>query len=88
MDELRYHLKRRSRHTARKRVGEIDGDTDCVVCGSSNGIEVHHIDGDWLNNHPINLAPVCHRCHKSTHQAESTHKRVKDMRNELEEITA
>ena len=32
-----------------------------------NYYEVHHIDGDWLNGHYVNLVGICYPCHKMAH---------------------
>jgi len=35
----------------------------CPTCGAEDTVfEVHHCDGDRLNNHPINLIAICKRC--------------------------
>jgi hypothetical protein len=39
----------------------------CWVCGTSEGLEVHHIDGDRSNNELENLTPLCESCHKLVH---------------------
>lgn len=39
----------------------------CWVCGRTNDLEVHHIDGDRSNNSLDNLLPLCESCHKSVH---------------------
>jgi len=39
----------------------------CVVCGTGENIQVHHIDGDRRNNDLENLAPVCPSCHGKIH---------------------
>lgn len=39
----------------------------CTVCGAERGdgvvIDIHHRDGDCLNNTPGNLQPLCRNCH-------------------------
>lgn len=39
----------------------------CVVCGEKNIVEVHHYDGDKLNNSPENLVPMCPTHHQYWH---------------------
>lgn len=39
----------------------------CVVCGSLNVREVHHIDKNPYNNAASNLIPVCRDCHVKLH---------------------
>ncbi len=83
--ELRFQLKRRARNTARKR-SESLGDERCVNCGSSEGVEIHHRDGDWLNNHPMNLIPCCHGCHMRAHRVYDINRRIELMYNEFERL--
>ena len=40
---------------------------ECVVCGESNIVEVHHYDCDHSNNDPKNLIPLCSTHHKYMH---------------------
>lgn len=35
----------------------------CVVCGSKENIEIHHLDGDTNNNEQCNLMVLCRNCH-------------------------
>lgn len=42
----------------RARIIERDGGK-CVVCGSTENLEVDHKDGNWRNNAPENLRTVC-----------------------------
>lgn len=46
---------------------------ECVVCGESNIVEVHHFDEDHQNNTPSNLIPLCPTHHKYWH---SRHKHL------------
>lgn len=39
----------------------------CNVCGDSEKLFVHHIDGDRSNNALDNLVPLCPSCHRSVH---------------------
>jgi hypothetical protein len=39
----------------------------CKLCGAEDNIQIHHIDGDKLNNDLDNLAPVCTGCHSKIH---------------------
>jgi 5-methylcytosine-specific restriction endonuclease McrA len=71
--EFRAH-RERHRHDRRERPGTTakwrrlrqlilarDGNL-CVLCGSSEELEVDHIDGDWRNDDPRNLRTVCFDC--------------------------
>lgn len=39
----------------------------CVVCGSEDNVDVHHIDGDSSNNDLENLVPICRTHHLQIH---------------------
>jgi hypothetical protein len=39
----------------------------CIECGETEGIQVHHVDGDRSNNELDNLVPVCTSCHAKIH---------------------
>ena len=39
----------------------------CVICGSTESVVAHHVDGDRSNNDLDNLEPMCRSCHKSVH---------------------
>jgi hypothetical protein len=41
---------------------------ECVVCGESNTVDVHHFDGDRTNNDPENLIPLCPTHHAYMHR--------------------
>jgi 5-methylcytosine-specific restriction endonuclease McrA len=45
----------------------------CVECGATEDIEVHHVDGDRLNNRLENLVPLCHGCHVKVHSGDLPH---------------
>lgn len=53
----------------RPQVVERDGGA-CVVCHSSDGLSVHHLDMDAANNSPSNLVTLCRDCHSAVHAAE------------------
>ena len=63
----RYSRKRRNALLARQR------DVVCVVCGSTNNLNAHHIDclGPHLNTQPNNVSKnliiLCHSCHIQLH---------------------
>lgn len=82
----RTRLKIKCRQTAREVVDELDGRERCLSCGSRREIEVHHIDGDCFNNHPMNLAPVCHACHRDAHRMRKAVSRIQEMRSEFESL--
>lgn len=41
----------------------------CEVCGVifSRFMQIHHIDGDFSNNEPLNLMKTCKVCHHEIH---------------------
>ncbi len=41
----------------------------CERCGETEGLHVHHIDGDYSNNDPANLETLCGPCHLRHHWA-------------------
>jgi 5-methylcytosine-specific restriction endonuclease McrA len=43
---------------------------ECVECGATENIEVHHVDTNRWNNSLDNLAPVCHDCHNRIHSSD------------------
>ena len=84
----RDRLKRKARKTARDIIDGLEGRDECIACGYNGYIEVHHIDGDWLNNHPLNLVPLCFKCHKHSHSGKKMMKRLQDMRREFAELAS
>lgn len=46
----------------------IMGDGSCLLCGSSRNVDVHHIDGNYLNNDVSNLCFLCRSCHNKVHR--------------------
>lgn len=41
--------------------------SECVSCGATDEIEVHHIDGNQENTSLVNLMPLCRHCHRKLH---------------------
>jgi 5-methylcytosine-specific restriction endonuclease McrA len=39
----------------------------CRLCGETQALEVHHLDGDWANNALSNLVTLCEACHEELH---------------------
>jgi len=46
---------------------------ECELCGSSENIEVHHINDLHSNNELSNLMPVCRECHNKIHSNSPEH---------------
>lgn len=40
----------------------------CMLCGSSKHLHVHHINGDYKDNSEFNLFKVCVKCHENIHR--------------------
>lgn len=59
------HVTRRFREL-RPLIMRRDGQR-CVLCETTERLEVHHIDQDALNNRATNLATVCRECHMRAH---------------------
>lgn len=49
----------------------------CVVCGCGDGLQVHHIDGDHLNDADENLTTACITCHNIAHTPHAKTETVK-----------
>lgn len=45
----------------------------CELCGTYKNrfMQIHHIDGDYENNHPLNLLKLCKTCHDDIHYNET-----------------
>lgn len=41
---------------------------NCKICGSATNVDVHHKDGNYLNNSPENLQRLCRSCHNLQHR--------------------
>lgn len=41
----------------------------CECCGSTENLNVHHKDLNWLNNTPSNLQFLCSKCHSAIHSS-------------------
>jgi 5-methylcytosine-specific restriction endonuclease McrA len=50
-------------------IDEVGG--ACQMCGSTDRIQVHHLNYDNLGNEkPEDLLVVCRQCHRKVHQGE------------------
>jgi len=66
--------KQNNKETTRRALKEIGREYRCETCpivdewnGKSLRLQIHHIDGDNLNNEPSNLQFLCPNCHTQTH---------------------
>ncbi len=66
------------RHKALREKGR-----SCDVCGASENIEVHHIDGNNANNDLENLVPLCRSHHNQVHSGKGSDERVQELAEEL-----
>jgi len=44
----------------------------CVICAASSARDVHHIDGNHMNNEPSNLERICRSCHNRAHRSRAS----------------
>lgn len=56
--------------TLRRRVRKRDGGQYCALCGGVVNVDVHHVDGNRMNNDLSNLVQLCRRCHGQAHRRE------------------
>jgi len=66
------HPSRKNTHQWRK-ITTIVHERDhgqCVLCGKTERLDVHHVDGNLLNNAIANLVSLCHRCHMQVELAD------------------
>lgn len=50
--------------TAYRRIAKESLPQECSICGTTNRkLEVHHLDGNNLNNNIHNLVRICRKCH-------------------------
>ena len=51
-------------HTTARKINELILHKEvCELCGSDKNLDIHHIDGNWENNHLNNLMCLCRSCH-------------------------
>lgn len=67
-----------ARKTARELYWSAHDESEavCAACGRDRPLDVHHRDGDPLNNHPINLIGVCKPCHHREHRMRNWHEEL------------
>lgn len=44
---------------------------ECHFCGTTDNLEIHHINGDASDHDTDNLLPVCRDCHMNIHYPDS-----------------
>jgi hypothetical protein len=57
----------------------------CWVCGSTDELEVHHINGDRSDNDLSNLLPLCEDCHSEVHYEKvgASDERIENLKERL-----
>ena len=51
-------------HATARKINELILHKECCeTCGSTNNLDIHHIDGNWQNNNLDNLMCLCRSCH-------------------------
>lgn len=59
----------RSAHTTSRKANELFLQRyECELCGKTQNLDVHHIDGDYQNNKIDNLMVLCRSCHMKQHR--------------------
>lgn len=39
----------------------------CLLCSTTEKLQIHHIDCDWTNSNEDNLSLLCKKCHTTIH---------------------
>lgn len=74
--EAQINALRKYHHCGRRKDKILKEDTSeyqkyckdsCEICGSTEELDVHHIDENRKNNYPINLITLCKSCHARVH---------------------
>lgn len=51
-------------HATARKINELFLQKDsCEICGGTQNLDIHHIDGNWQNNELSNLMCLCRSCH-------------------------
>jgi len=88
-DEQRSELRRKTCRDARESFwSRYDKDSyECPICGVADArFDVHHRNGDWLDQRSLNLYAVCATCHRREHSRRAREERLTRMREEFEAI--
>lgn len=48
----------------------------CEICDSEKNLEIHHKDGNRLNNDLENLQLLCRSCHSKQHRGKEWHSQI------------
>lgn len=55
----------------------------CNVCGTSEDLVVHHINGDREDDRLENLVPLCRECHGQVHSTSNPEGVVQELQSKL-----
>lgn len=58
---------------------------ECDLCGATERIVAHHIDGNRANNRIENLLPVCRSCHINIHRNDNPTGRVGELQERIQD---
>lgn len=47
---------------------------ECEECGATTRLQAHHVDENWRNNAPSNIATLCATCHLKLHWSKRQHR--------------
>lgn len=85
---FRKRLLIKARRTARELYwSEFDQEQAvCAACGRDRPLDVHHRDGDPLNNHLVNLIAVCKPCHRQEHKIRSRHASLESWKSRVDDL--
>jgi len=75
-NRIKYRIRKESGFTDNKKAEILNRDKKCIVCGSNEKLNVHHLDMDKTNNENSNLVVVCSKLHNIIHsnkRAPSSH---------------
>jgi len=57
----------------------------CNICGDSDNLKVHHINGDRDDNRLKNLIPLCPKCHAKVHTKKDQGRQYDELTEKLPE---
>src|SRR5262245_28986984 len=67
---------RKTRSVASKYARRLKPKAPCEICGETRQSQVHHRDGDYMNNAVENLMRLCQWCHGVAHRGPAASERA------------